>query len=80
MATLQQIPGVASVHDLHVWAMSTAEPALTAHLVSNGERGNNDILQSAQQLLRGRFGIEHVTLQIEIEACAASCAPHFTGH
>ena len=80
MATLQQVPGVASVHDLHVWAMSTAEQALTAHLVSNGEHGNNDILQAAQRLLRERFGIEHVTLQIEIEACAASCAPHSAGH
>jgi cobalt-zinc-cadmium efflux system protein len=80
LASLQQIPGVASVHDLHVWAMSTAEQALTAHLVSNGERGNNDILQSAQTLLRERFGIEHVTLQIEIEACAAFCAPHSAGH
>ncbi len=79
-ATLEQVPGVASVHDLHVWAMSTAEQALTAHLVSNGERGNNDILQVAQRLLRERFSIEHVTLQIEIEACAASCAPHSHGH
>ncbi len=76
LATLRQIPGVASVHDLHVWAMSTAEQALTAHLVSNGERAVSDILQQAQQSLRERFGIEHVTLQIETEACAVACPPH----
>lgn len=71
---LQAISGVASVHDLHVWAMSTAEPALTAHLVTRGERGADDILREAQHTLDERFGIGHVTLQIEAEACAAACA------
>lgn len=72
---LQAINGVASVHDLHVWAMSTAEPALTAHLVTRGERGTEDILREAQHTLQERFDIKHVTLQIEAEACAAACAP-----
>ena len=72
---LQAIVGVASVHDLHVWAMSTAEPALTAHLVTRGERSTDDILREAQHALHERFDIEHVTLQIEAEACAAACAP-----
>ncbi len=73
---LQAIPGVVSVHDLHVWAMSTAEPALTAHLVTRGaERSANDILREAQRVLRERFNIEHVTLQIEAEVCAADCTP-----
>lgn len=72
---LQAIAGVASVHDLHVWAMSTAEPALTAHLVTRGERSTADILREAQQTLHKRFDIAHVTLQLEAEACAAACAP-----
>jgi len=72
---LQNIAGVASVHDLHVWAMSTADPALTAHLVSDCSRGTEAILQDAQQALKERFGIDHVTLQIETAACA-SCADH----
>jgi len=72
---LQAIAGVASVHDLHVWAMSTAEPALTAHLVTRGERDTDAILQEAQRTLLERFAIKHVTLQIEAEACAAACAP-----
>ncbi len=71
---LQSIDGVVSVHDLHVWAMSTAEPALTAHLVVCGERGTEAMLHEAQRLLHQRFGIEHVTLQIEAEACTAACA------
>lgn len=72
---LQAIAGVASVHDLHVWAMSTAEPALTAHLVTRGERNSEEILREAQHRLHERFDIAHVTLQIEAEACAAACLP-----
>lgn len=73
--SLQAIAGVASVHDLHVWAMSTAEPALTAHLVTrSAERSADDILHEAQRVLHERFDINHVTLQIEAEACAAACA------
>lgn len=72
---LQTIPGVVSVHDLHVWAMSTAEPALTAHLVTRGEeRSANQILDEAQHVLRNRFEIEHVTLQLEAETCSHACA------
>lgn len=80
MATLQQIPGVTSVHDLHVWAMSTAEQALTAHLVTDDVHASADILQQAQQSLRERFGIHHVTLQIEPVACSADCAPQQGQH
>jgi cobalt-zinc-cadmium efflux system protein len=72
---LQAIAGVASVHDLHVWAMSTAEPALTAHLVTRGGRSSEEILREAQHRLHERFDIAHVTLQIEAEACAAACLP-----
>ena len=68
------IAGVASVHDLHVWAMSTSEPALTAHLVVRGERSADGILRDAQVVLHQRFGIHHVTLQLEAEACADHCA------
>ena len=73
---LQAITGVVSVHDLHVWAMSTAEPALTAHLVIRStEHSADTILSDAQRMLHHRFGIAHVTLQLEAEACAAPCAP-----
>lgn len=72
--TLTGIAGVASVHDLHVWAMSTSEPALTAHLVVRGERSADGILRDAQVVLHEHFGIHHVTLQLEAEACADHCA------
>ena len=63
-AALGSLAGVESVHDLHIWPLSTSETALTAHLVlPNGS--NDELIRSARSLLHDRFGIEHCTLQIE---------------
>lgn len=72
----RMLPGVTDLHDLHVWAMSTTETALTAHLVrtTDGTTDSNDqILDAANQMLRTRFGIVHTTIQIETVACDVSC-------
>ena len=62
---LTQLPDVTSVHDLHVWAMSTTETALTAHLVMpKGYPGDAFLAQVSNQL-HNHFGIEHTTLQVE---------------
>jgi cobalt-zinc-cadmium efflux system protein len=63
---LEALPGVARVHHLHVWAMSTTEAALTAHLVMPGGHPGDRFLAETQRELKDRFGIEHTTLQIEI--------------
>ncbi|WP_298962805.1 cation diffusion facilitator family transporter [uncultured Methylobacterium sp.] len=63
---LAERPGVAEVHDLHVWPMSTTETALTAHLVMPGGHPGNAFLNECAALLRQRFGIGHVTLQVEL--------------
>lgn len=68
---LAQSPGVAEVHDLHVWAMSTTEAALTAHLVVREQSLDDSRLGHIKRLLHERFGIEHVTLQLESNACRA---------
>ena len=60
--------GVAAVHDLHIWPMSTTENALTAHLVLPGGHPGDEFLLRAATELRRRFGIGHTTLQIEIDA------------
>ncbi len=62
---LQGLPGVASVHDLHIWPMSTTETALTAHLVMpNGHPGDKFLCDVAEEL-EHHHGIGHVTLQSE---------------
>ena len=64
-AALTRLPGVAALHDLHVWAMSTREVALTAHLVMPAGHPGDAFLREAADLLDHRFGIGHATLQIE---------------
>ncbi len=64
LALLGRLPGVCSVHDLHIWAGSTTENMLTAHLVMP-EGGNDDFLHETIKRLRHDFQIHHVTLQIE---------------
>ena len=62
---LAQLPGVETVHDLHVWPLSTTENALTAHLVVPGTESTDELLRAARKMLHDRFHIEHCTLQIE---------------
>ncbi|MFW6043681.1 MAG: cation diffusion facilitator family transporter [Marinilabiliaceae bacterium] len=61
---LTEYPGVADAHDLHVWALSTNETAISVHLVVPGG-GGDDLLAGVQQMLYDRFGISHSTIQIE---------------
>ena len=62
---LESLPGVTAVHDLHVWAMSTTETALTAHLVKPDARVDDALLARLARELHDRFGIEHTTIQLE---------------
>ncbi|MGH6985821.1 MAG: cation diffusion facilitator family transporter [Caulobacteraceae bacterium] len=62
---LRRLPGVAEVHDLHIWGMSTTETALTAHLVRPGAALDDELLRQACDDLRARFRIHHATFQIE---------------
>lgn len=71
---LHDQPGVAAVHDLHIWAMSTTETALTAHLVMPDGHPGDGFLASVTHALEHRFGIGHVTLQIERDAAACALA------
>jgi cobalt-zinc-cadmium efflux system protein len=75
---LAGLEGVAAVHDLHVWPMSTTETALTAHLVMPQRPASDSFLHDVAASLRARFGVVHATIQIESgEAdCAPSCGAH----
>jgi cobalt-zinc-cadmium efflux system protein len=71
LATLE---GVTELHDLHIWAMSTNETALTAHLVRPG--GHDDaFLHQVCEGLSHRFKIHHATLQVEASSEACKLAP-----
>jgi cobalt-zinc-cadmium efflux system protein len=64
-AFLAAVPSVASVHDLHIWSMSTTEVALTAHLVVPWETCSPTLVADLTAKLERRFKIGHVTLQLE---------------
>jgi cobalt-zinc-cadmium efflux system protein len=70
---LGELEGVTEVHELHIWAMSTREVALTAHLIMCEGHPGDAFFSKAAQGLHLRFGIEHPTLQIEIGDEAAPC-------
>ncbi|HEY9605329.1 MAG TPA: cation diffusion facilitator family transporter [Allocoleopsis sp.] len=62
---LSELPGVVGVHDLHIWAMSTTETALTAHLIMPVGRPDDAFLSRISMELHENFGIEHTTIQVE---------------
>jgi cobalt-zinc-cadmium efflux system protein len=71
---LGRLDGVTEVHDLHIWAMSTNETALTAHLVRPGGYDDSFLHQACEQLSQ-RFKIHHATLQVEAGSDACKLAP-----
>lgn len=73
-AALTAIPGVVGLHDLHVWGASTSEVSLTVHLVVPETSDRDRVLADASADLRVRFRVAHVTIQIEDEAAARTCA------
>jgi cobalt-zinc-cadmium efflux system protein len=72
-AYLEHLPGVSSVHDLHIWAMSTTGTAMTVHLVMPGGHPGDGFLGKAADEIAHRFGIRHATLQVELGDCGQGC-------
>lgn len=76
---LQSLPNCTDVHDLHIWAMSTTETALTAHLVIPQTINDDAFLTKVTNELHNRFGIEHATLQIENGSIEVNCHCRLVG-
>ena len=72
-AYLATLPRVSEVHDLHVWATSSTENALTAHLVMPTNSCEPRFLGDVCKTLHDRFGIDHTTLQLDAEEAPDPC-------
>ena len=70
---LSGLPGVAQVHELHIWAMSTTENALTAHLVYPAGFPGDECLRGICDELRTRHAIGHATIQVETGQAGGGC-------
>lgn len=70
---LSTLPGVAGVHDLHIWAMSTTENALTAHVLKPDATIDDALLGEMKRELHRQFGIAHVTVQLECGDASHPC-------
>ncbi|MBS0286906.1 MAG: cation transporter [Proteobacteria bacterium] len=64
---------VVSVHDLHIWAISTSETALSAHIIVAIQEKDNAILKQLSHDLAHQFKIQHATIQIELQSDNLSC-------
>jgi cobalt-zinc-cadmium efflux system protein len=79
---LEKIEGVGSIHDLHVWTLTSGVVAMSCHAVVSGSRVNqNAMLSGIREVARERFHIDHTTVQVEEtgtpESVTESCGCHF---
>lgn len=70
-AHISRIPGVVSVHDLHVWSIASGSRALSAHVLLDDRRLSEatEVLRDIDQCVKTHFGIAHLTIQFECENC-----------
>jgi cobalt-zinc-cadmium efflux system protein len=72
-AYLLGLPGVHELHDLHIWAMSTTDTALTVHLVMDVYPGDDRFMADVAQQLERQFRINHATVQMERFSTDVTC-------
>lgn len=65
VAGLTAQPGVASVHDVHVWLITSGFPAMSAHVLVDPQADCHDVRLKLERLLAADYGITHTTLQVE---------------
>ena len=72
---LRRVEGVAGVHDLHVWTITSGYPALSAHVVCDHGQPRDMLLARLNRVLRERFAITHTTIQLEPETPPGHARP-----
>ena len=63
--TILETEGVAGVHDLHVWTISSGKEALSVHISHESAVAHSDLLAKVRDRLHSSFGIDHLTIQME---------------
>jgi cobalt-zinc-cadmium efflux system protein len=71
-AVLCRLPGVADVHDLHVWSLTSRLHAMSVHTVLRDGALHAEVLEAVQAAVAERFHISHVTVQVEVQSCPLS--------
>jgi len=69
---ISNVPGVAGVHDLHVWSLTSGVNAMSVHVVRKDDAHHDDVLKRVMSCLTSEFKIAHATVQVEGRECAAS--------
>jgi len=75
LEAMGEVDGVAGVHDLHVWTITSGYPALSVHVVCEHGEERDLLLARVNRIVRDRFGIDHTTIQVESEAPPAHGEP-----
>lgn len=71
------VPGVMSIHDLHVWALSSGKVSMTVHVVNEpGVNAEAPIVPVIRERMKAQFGISHITVQSELVACEQTNEDH----
>lgn len=65
LRAMREVPGVLAVHDLHVWMITTGLDCLSAHVVAAEPHSHAALLKTLRDTLHERFGLDHLTIQVE---------------
>ena len=68
-AAIAGTPGVAGVHDLHVWSLTSDDVSASVHAMLTAGHDADTVRLAVAAILRQRFEIEHATVQVETEPC-----------
>ncbi|MHB1260229.1 MAG: cation diffusion facilitator family transporter [Thermoplasmatota archaeon] len=73
---MRAIPGVQDVHDLHVWTLTSGIDSISAHVVTHQPEASDRVVHAVQDILKAKFKIDHVTVQVEDPSCPCTGARH----
>jgi cobalt-zinc-cadmium efflux system protein len=73
---LAALPGVAEIHDLHIWGLSTTESSLTVHLTMPAGHPGDAFLDQISETLAAEYGVQHATIQIDLGESDHQCVLH----